>query len=83
LVGFLAVVAVRLLQLRGFARTDPERYAHTMDIDPLFLRLLAARLNRDPTTLTIAQFWRDIAMLGGFIGRKSNGAPGWQTLWDG
>jgi hypothetical protein len=83
LVGFLAVIAVRLLQLRGFARTNPERYAATMDIEPLFLRLVAARLNRDPTTLTIAQFWRGVAMLGGFIGRTSDGEPGWQTLWDG
>ena len=23
------------------------------------------------------------AMLGGFIGRKSDGEPGWQTLWRG
>jgi hypothetical protein len=33
--------------------------------------------------VTIAEFWRGVAMLGGFIGRKGDGEPGWQTLWDG
>jgi hypothetical protein len=83
LLGFLALTAVRLLQLRGLARTNPEGPAHEAGVEPLFLRLIAARLNRDPATLTIAQFWRGVAMLGGFIGRKSDGDPGWQTLWDG
>jgi hypothetical protein len=36
-----------------------------------------------PETLTAGQFWRGVARLGGFIGRTSDGAPGWQTLWVG
>jgi hypothetical protein len=83
LLGFLALTAVRLLQLRGLARTNPEGPANEAGVEPLFLRFVAARLNRDPASLTIAQFWRGVAMLGGFIGRKSDGEPGWQTLWDG
>ncbi|WP_448287985.1 IS4 family transposase [Phormidesmis priestleyi] len=31
----------------------------------------------------MAQFWQAVARLGGFIGRKSDGQPGWQTLWRG
>ena len=27
--------------------------------------------------------WRRIAMLGGFLGRKGDGQPGWQTIWAG
>lgn len=33
--------------------------------------------------ITIKEFWRRVAMLGGFLGRKSDGDPGWQTLWYG
>ncbi len=29
------------------------------------------------------EFWRSIARLGGFIGKKSDGDPEWQTLWKG
>ncbi|MGV0029489.1 IS4 family transposase, partial [Phormidesmis priestleyi ANT.L61.2] len=32
---------------------------------------------------SLAQFWQAVARLGGFIGRKSDGQPGWQTLWRG
>lgn len=28
---------------------------------------------------TIRDFWSSLARLGGFIGRKSDGEPGWQT----
>ncbi|WP_390823488.1 IS4 family transposase [Anabaena azotica] len=28
-------------------------------------------------------FFLAIARLGGFLGRKSDGLPGWQTLWRG
>ncbi|MBP5976460.1 hypothetical protein HW132_27965 [Brasilonema sp. CT11] len=31
----------------------------------------------------MASALRAIARLGGFIGRKSDGPPGWQTLWRG
>jgi Transposase Tn5 dimerisation domain/Transposase DDE domain len=83
LLGFLVLTAVHLLQLRGMGRNYPEGRATDMGIEPLFLKLVAAHLNRDVALLTIAQFWRSVAMLGGFIGRKGDGEPGWQTLWDG
>ena len=28
-------------------------------------------------------FWRGVAQLGGFLGRKSDVEPGWQSLWRG
>ncbi|MHB9077772.1 MAG: IS4 family transposase, partial [Pirellulaceae bacterium] len=28
-------------------------------------------------------FFRELAGLGGFLGRKSDGEPGWQTIWRG
>lgn len=81
--GFLAITAVRLLQLRGLARTAPEQRARDAGIEPLFLKLAADRLNRKEAELTLRQFWRGVAMLGGFLGRTGDGEPGWQTLWDG
>ena len=37
----------------------------------------------DATLLTPRQFWRCIAQRGGWLGRKHDGAPGWQTVWRG
>ncbi len=33
--------------------------------------------------LTVYEFFRELAKLEGFIGRKSDGEPGWQTIWRG
>ena len=83
LFAFLTITAVRLLQLRSLARTNPHNPAMASGIDPLLLTITASRLNRELNSLTLAEFWRGVAMVGGFIGRKSDGEPGWQTLWDG
>ncbi|MCB1082081.1 MAG: transposase, partial [Chlamydiia bacterium] len=32
---------------------------------------------------TVKDFWHSLARMGGFIGRKSDGEPGWQTIWKG
>lgn len=82
LLGFLAIVAVRLLQLRTLARTDPTLPANAVVPDTL-IQMLQARLQLPPVPLSLAQFWHALARLGGFIGRKSDGNPGWQTLWRG
>lgn len=34
-------------------------------------------------TLSVKNFWINLAKLGGFIGRRGDGDPGWQTLWEG
>ncbi len=36
-----------------------------------------------PASMTVYQFWREVATHGGFLGRKGDGEPGWQTLWRG
>ena len=30
---------------------------------------------------TVRDYWRRVAMLVGFMGRKSDGDPGWQKIW--
>lgn len=80
--GLLGIVAVRLLQLREQARRTPDAPARHR-IDPLWLGLIAARFALDPEGLSVRQFWRAVARLGGFLARKGDGEPGWQTLWRG
>lgn len=78
--GLLGIVAVRLLQLRVQARQTPDELARRI-IDPLWLALVAGRLKVDGDRLTVRQFWQAVARLGGFLARKGDGDPGWQTLW--
>ena len=33
--------------------------------------------------MTVYEFYREVAKLGGFLGRKSDGEPGWITIWRG
>ncbi len=82
LLGFLAVVAVRLLQLRTLSRHHPDAAASEF-LPPEMLRVLVARLSLPQSELTLNEFWRALTRLGGFIGRRSDGEPGWQTLWRG
>ena len=81
LVGVLSVVAVRLLQLKHQARVNPDTPAAAV-VPRSYVRTLAAWLGTSPT-MTARQFWRGTAQLGGFLGRKGDGDPGWQALWHG
>lgn len=82
LLAFLAIVAVRLLQLRCLARSQPTQLATEL-VDPGMLTLVAAKFQLNPATLTLKVFWHSVARLGGFLARKHDGDPGWQTLWKG
>lgn len=82
LLSLLAPIAVRLLQLRELARRHPERLA--TDALPRELVQVVATLAEVPLeTLTVGRFWRAVAGWGGYLGRRSDGPPGWQTLWRG
>jgi hypothetical protein len=84
MVGLLSVVSVRLLQLKSAARVEPDRPARRM-IPPRWIALLqAARKNvKHIKSLTVGEFYHELAKLGGFIGRKSDGEPAWITIWRG
>jgi hypothetical protein len=81
--GVLSVVAVRLLQLKVLARNEPQRPAQ--QVVPLrWIRMLQSLRKRPPKApWTVRDFYRELAKLGGFLGRKSDGEPGWMTLWHG
>lgn len=84
LVALTSVVAVRLLQLKSLARTNPEVPAQRV-VPRVWLKMLKlARKNLSSVhDLTVGQFYREVAKLGGFLGRKSDGDPGWITIWRG
>lgn len=83
LLGFLGPIAGRLLQLRNLTRALPEAQAITY-IDPLVIQMLQLRLpHLAGRSLTIAEFWRAVAQLGGHLGRRRDGPPGWRTIWQG
>jgi hypothetical protein len=92
--GVLSVAAIRLLQVRAAARKAPHEPASSHVPSPyrtVLCELLKRRASspsakRQPPTaesITNREFYRQVAQLGGFIGRKSDGEPGWQTLWRG
>lgn len=86
LTGLLSVVSVRLLQLKSAARTMPDRPAREVVPERWITMLQAARRNKKlvrAAPMTVGDFYRQLAMFGGFLGRKSDGEPGWITIWRG
>jgi Transposase DNA-binding/Transposase Tn5 dimerisation domain len=82
LLGLLSPVAVRLMQLRAVARQTPERAAQ--QVLPTEVVQVVAHLAPQPIeTMSAQQCWHTIARYGGYLGRKSDGPPGWKTLWRG
>ena len=80
--GVANVVAVRLLQLRSHARNTPKTPAKKI-IDPLKVDILLKYKKMPKEDVSVYEYYRLVASLGGFLGRKSDGEPGWQTLWFG
>jgi len=82
LLAFLSILAVRMLQLRDLSRSTPNLLAID-HVDPVLVQIIALRSKKNPNELSLAFFWIEIAKLGGFPARKSDGDPGWLRLWRG
>jgi Transposase Tn5 dimerisation domain len=82
LLAFLSILSVRLLQLRDLSRSTPHLLARQV-VQPVLVQIIAYRTHTDPNTMTLPYFWRAVATIGGFPGRKSDGQPGWKRLWHG
>jgi hypothetical protein len=82
LLGFLAPIAVRLLQLRSASRQDPDQLASEI-LPEEVVQVVAHLAHRDGQSMTVQQCWYAIARFGGYLGRKGDGPPGWKTLWGG
>ena len=81
-IGMLSVLAVRLLQLKMVARRDPEQPAAQV-VPRDWLAAVPLLLKKRKPIKTVRDFFRGLAQLGGFLGRKGDGEPGWQTIWGG
>jgi len=83
LIAVLAVVAVRLLSAKLLARSRPQSGEAAASFGPDLLALLEKKLAAPKDGWTNRNVIRAVARVGGFIGRKSDGEPGWQTIWRG
>ncbi len=83
LTALISVIAARLLQLKTISRHDPDQPAHRRVPSRWLEALTALRPRLSKTQLTVYEFFRELAKLGGFLGRKHDGEPGWQTTWRG
>jgi len=83
LTGMISVLAVRLLQLKSIARADPDRPAKQV-VPKRWLRMAQClQRGKHRKLSTVREFYHAVARLGGWLGRKHDGQPGWITLWRG
>jgi transposase-like protein/transposase Tn5 family protein len=80
-IALLSVVAVRMLQLRWARESCPDAPASAVASPEEIEAAQAARPGKP--IRTVKQFVDRVAGLGGYLGRKCDGPPGWQTLWRG
>lgn len=83
LIAVLAVVAVRLLSTKLLARSRPESMEAAASFGPQMLGILEKKLGKPQAGWTNANVIVATARLGGFLARKHDGMPGWQTIWRG
>lgn len=78
-----SVVAVRLMQLKTAAKETPDRPAREL-VPCRWINLLRITRKLPPNPeMSIRDFMRQLAGLGGFLCRKGDGEPGWITIWRG
>ena len=83
-VATYTILAMRILELTYLSRIQPELNADTvLSQDEIFLlkKKYSKRVTQKDLLLSEAIIL--IAMLGGFMGRKSDGMPGVMTIWRG
>ena len=83
LIGLISVIGTRLFELKLLGRNETETKARG-HVPSSWLKCISLlRPDLKITALTVYEFFRELAKLGGFLGRKSDGEPGWQTIWRG
>ncbi|TWU21537.1 Transposase for transposon Tn5 [Novipirellula galeiformis] len=83
LIALISVIGIRLFELKLLGRNERETKASGRVPSSWMKCLTILRPNLKAHELTVYEFFREIGKLGGFLGRKSDGEPGWQTIWSG
>jgi Transposase DNA-binding len=85
MIALLSVVAWLLMRLRWAARQPEAAERPATDFVPLLWVLLLSkwRHKEQRPNWTLLEFLMALARWGGHQNRKSDGLPGWQTLWKG
>ena len=81
-IGMLGIIAAKILEIKYLAKDKDGKLAK--DLIPIdLIEIISRHYKLEKMHLTLNEFWRSVAKLGGFLGRKNDGDPGWQTLWKG
>lgn len=83
LLAIHAVVATDLVQLKLLTKQCPDDPVGEDMIPEDSLHLLEQEYGRPPNGWTNKTLIRTIAKMGGYLGRKNDGPPGWLTIWRG
>jgi hypothetical protein len=83
LLAVLAVVAVRLVNTQWLARNRPDEPVEAQSFGVSALKILSAKYGAPEGGWTNRSVLIAVARLGGFLARKHDGMPGWQTIWRG
>jgi hypothetical protein len=83
LIAVLAVVATRLLSTKLLARSRPDSYEAADSLGPEMMEILEKRFGKPKGGWNNRNVLITMARLGGFPARKSDGLPGWITIWRG
>lgn len=79
--ALMSIAALRLIRVRENVRRTPAAPAEASDLSELELKVLRARCGKP--LLTVQEVALALGRLGGHLNRKSDGLPGWITLWRG
>mgnify|MGYP003701356205 CR=1 FL=1 len=80
-IAVMSIVALRLLDIRELGRRCPEAPAACVGLSGAELEILSLAVGRGLNT--VAEGLLAIGRLGGHMNRRSDGMPGWITLWRG
>ena len=83
LIGLISVIGTRLFQLKLVGRSQKKAKSRTHVPSAWLQTLQLVRPELKVAGLTVYEFFRELAKLGGFLARKGDGEPGWQTVWRG
>ncbi len=83
LLAVLAIVAVRLVNTQWLARNRPDEPVEPESFGASALKILSAKYQAPKEGWTNRSVLIAVAKLGGFLARKHDGMPGWQTIWRG